>query len=328
MDDPLGDQLRRSAGAFTDGPGPTGPDGPGAGGIGEVRVRSARRRRTRRAVRASAVAAVTLVGVVGVLRLPGRGDNGVEIIGGDRPVTSGSRPAPPENEHAPGSAVPAGSVPPATAGEPTTATTPTTAPRGPVVGPTTTTTAAPVPTPAAGPVDVRRDGLGDAPFDQGYDAALAYLTGRLGAPDDPGTIGAGSGRCGVIHTRDVRWGDLTVSFSDTGAGLYLSGYNWGNTAYRNTSQAHPAPAGPGTPALGNPWGLRLGMPVPSADTLTAQVQRDYPDVRFGYAAPIVDPSIAGAMGRRTLNIGLHAAGDGSLLVERIWVFNPAELFCG
>jgi hypothetical protein len=191
-----------------------------------------------------------------------------------------------------------------------------------------TTTTATSARPAAAPLAVRPDGLGTASFGEGYDDAVGDLVSVLGAPDDAGTVGAGFGTCGVIHHRDVRWGDLTVSFTDTGSGLHLGGWYWGeDIGRRNAFTDHPAPVGPGTPSLGNPWGLDIGTPVPSAEAARARIGAVHPDARLVTARPIVDPVVSITVGDHIVDVVLHAAGDEGWLVESIWAFTPAEVTC-
>jgi hypothetical protein len=183
--------------------------------------------------------------------------------------------------------------------------------------------------PARPGLTVRPDGLGLASFGQSYDEALPALTARLGAPTNPGVPGSGYGHCGVIGHRDVRWGHLTVSFTDTGSGLRVSGYYWGNDmGRRNSGTFHPAPAGPGAPVLANPWGLGIGTPVPSTAALVTTVQQTYPQATFQQLPGIVDPAVSTPLpGGRYLHVVLHATGTGAHVVESIWALTPREVVC-
>jgi hypothetical protein len=339
MGDPLDGQLRGSARVFTSGTPGGGTGGiPTGGGLAEVRTRSARRRRRRRAATSTAAVVVALLAGAGALR--GTGGRSSDVRLEDDP--SARYAASPTTAMADvegttdGSTATAGSLPPpATAEVPSTSTVPAPtipppgqSPAGPP-SPTVPTTTAPRPAPLTGPVTVSADGLGVVAFGQDYGAALGALTGQLGAPDDAGTVTDLSRACGATHNRDVRWGELTVSFIDTGSGLRLSGYYWGNDIRnRNTNSAHAAPVGPGSPTLGNPWGLHLATAVPSADDLASQVGRDYPDARFQQLAGFADPTVsAGLPGGRYLHIVLHPAPGGGHLVESIWALTPGDVVC-
>jgi len=173
----------------------------------------------------------------------------------------------------------------------------------------------------------RQGGIEVTAFGEDYAAAMAELVSRFGEPDDPGRARPGIGSCGMVELRDVRWGDLTVTFTDLGEGLHLSGFVWGDIQNRNTRSPHPAPSGPARPSLPNPWELEIGAVVSDPEALAREVAAQLPGARFIEAPRIFDPAIAGPFGDRTLNLGLHAI-EGGYLLERLWVFDPREIFCG
>ena len=193
--------------------------------------------------------------------------------------------------------------------------------------PTTTATGARPSDPA---LTLTHDGFDGAKLGQDYEVVMAHLIAKLGTPDEPGSTGNGYGSCGVKHNRDVRWGDLTVSFTDTGSGLRFSGFYWGkDIRNRNATTDHPVPSeGPGTPRLDNPFGIGLGTQVRDIDELTAKAKAEYPDAHIANGPPIKDPAVNAALaGNRSLNIVMHSAGDEGWFVEAIWALTPSEIVC-
>jgi hypothetical protein len=334
--DPLDEALRRTARAFNDPPrGAAGE--PGAERLGEVRARSAHRRRTRHRAVSGLAMGMIAVAVFGVLRLPGTGGGGGQVgTEGDSPSTTA--PA------VPGSGP--GTVVPGTAGDPgtSTSTTGTTVPGASTTTTTTTLTPdgqtgpganpqtggkvpTPTPTPVGGPVQFSNDGLGIIRFGDELEPALAALTAALGPPSQPGTTSSG-GNCGITGQRFVFWNNLSVDFYDRGSGLRFAGYEYGQPISRQ-GNGHPAPTGPVSPVVGNPWGLRLGGSVPSVDTLLAQVQVAYPDATSGKINPASDDQIIGMMltGTYRANIDVHSTPGGGGVVERFLVWSMPDITC-
>jgi hypothetical protein len=181
------------------------------------------------------------------------------------------------------------------------------------------------PGPPATGLSLSPGGLGLVHWDEPWEEALPVLVAALGPPDDPGTP-IPSSACPFTF-REPRWGDLQVFVTDKGSGPRVNGFHWGDRATRNSFTAHPAPTGPGSPRLANPWNLRIGTVVPDGPALEARVSSVYPGARIQTVAPIFDPGLATAIGSRRLSIGLHARTGGGYLVERIWAFDPAEIPC-
>jgi hypothetical protein len=106
------------------------------------------------------------------------------------------------------------------AGATTIAETTTVVPTTPIE---TTTTAAPTTTPAptttttppGAKLPLRFDGIGDVRFGTDPDDSVAVISGVLGAPtSDSGWVDAASRTCPGSEVRFVKWGDLTMEFSD------------------------------------------------------------------------------------------------------------------
>jgi hypothetical protein len=195
----------------------------------------------------------------------------------------------------PTSAVVETAVPAATAAPTTDAPTTTAAPTTPVTEPASTEppptepppteppptepppTAPPAPSTTVAPatLTLARDGLGVVPFGAEAEAAVAALTGALGAPTedtgwvDPLTISS----CAGTELRRVSWGTLTMLLGDpaaTGTGLrQFFAYSYGNVA---DVEAQPA-------GLVTPEGIGLGAPVA--------------DLRAAYPGVVVNPGEEG-----------------------------------
>jgi hypothetical protein len=114
---------------------------------------------------------------------------------------------------------------------------------------------------------------------------------------------------------------------DKGDGLRVAAYHWGDLTTRNTRDAHPRP-NPARPELYNAWGLFVGQTTfpAGATDLVAAVASDVNDAALITAPGIADPAVVGTANGKRLNIGLHPVND-SLVVERLWVFDPTEVNC-
>jgi hypothetical protein len=262
------------------------------------------RRRTRHRRMASA-AVLAVVAALLAPSLAGR-DGITEIFteqGGAGPGGFGSS--------APGSAPATGATTPGSAPTPVT----TTAPAD--VGPPPESGPPPDPANPDAPLQVRPDGLGLIHFDQDYTSAMAALTAALGPPDDPGALYQ-PGSC-LPGQQSVRWGDLSIVFMDLGGTLVFTGYRWGDPSIIGGGVA---PAGPGTPPVGNPWGYQLGMVVPSYDAVVSRLRRDYPEAHRD-TGPGVIPYVSVTLGRRVFKIGI----DDSSRISRFWLFDDRQINC-
>jgi hypothetical protein len=194
---------------------------------------------------------------------------------------------------------------------------------------TTTTTEDPDPLAGAGDKSsaVLYDGLGLATFGDNYVDTMRRLTLVFGPPDSAGQDGSGFGNCGVTSTHYVRFGDLEVMFyGRKGGPLVFAGYTWGDTP-NLASGPHAAPVGPGTPVLGNEWGVKIGQKVDS-DELLAAVKVNRPQATFLRNINGGDSAISlDAVGSMRIVIDLHPADGGDFLVEHLRAFDSHDITC-
>jgi len=128
----------------------------------------------------------------------------------------------------------------------------------------------PPPAPAVAadqPLQLTADGLAALPFGAAEDAVVAELTRRLGPPDEVSDLVEGSqgtGSCGRGFTRRVRWGWLTLAFSDAPTRRAPAGtrhfYNWLLREPFPGLHQNPDPA-VAEPVLTTAAGIGLGSPV-------------------------------------------------------------------
>ena len=198
-------------------------------------------------------------------------------------------------------------------------------------GATTTTTVDEKEDPLAGAGDkssaVLYSGLGLATFGDNYVDTMRRLTLVFGPPDSAGQDGAGFGNCGVTSTHYVRFGDLEVMFyGRKGGPLVFAGYTWGDTQ-KLASGPHAAPVGPGSPVLGNEWGVKIGQKVDS-DELLAAVKVNRPQATFLRNINGGDSAISlDAVGSMRIVIDLHPADGGDFLVEHLRAFDSHDITC-
>jgi hypothetical protein len=275
--------------------------------VAELRFRAweARQRheRKRRVVTAAVAATLVLIGIAGPT-VARRGVDeptaGLGHPGGTVPgTTAGSSPGVPGS--VPGSVVPPAEPPPVLDVDPG------------------------VPVAPEAPLQVARDGLGLVRFGQDQASAMAALTAALGSPDEPGTP-ASPGGCLPVSQR-VRWGDLHVWFLEAGSGMVFSGYNWGS--WPLPLNVPPAPAGPGSPTIGNAWGYQLGTPVASVEAAAARIRTTFSNARGDVPQGSVGLYARADLGDgRWLLVGLGQRADGGgLAVERIWVLDNRMINC-
>jgi hypothetical protein len=269
-------------------------------------------RRTRQQRMASAAVLVLVVAVM-ASSLVSRGAM-TEIFAGLGDTRSGTTVADPTGSvPGTGTTTPGGDPTPATSMAPGS----TVVPAEPEAGPPAGDAPPPDPVNPDAPLQIRPDGLGLVRFDQDYASAMAALTAALGPPDE---AGAPYHPGGCLPTQQsARWGDLKIWFIDLGAGQMFTSYTWGNA---NLLGGGSAPAGPGTPAVGNPWGYQLGMTVPSYDAVVSRLRRDYPEARRD-TGPGVIPYASVPLGPRVLKIGL----DDTSRIARFWVFDGRLIDC-
>ncbi len=117
------------------------------------------------------------------------------------------------------------------------------------------------------PLQLTADGLGALPFGAAEDAVMAELTRRLGPPDEVSDLVEGSqgtGSCGRGFTRRVRWGWLTLAFSDAPTRRAPPGtrhfYDWLLREPFPGLHQNPDPAG-AEPDLSTAAGIGLGSGV-------------------------------------------------------------------
>jgi hypothetical protein len=196
---------------------------------------------------------------------------------------------------------------------------------------TTTTSTTEEADPLAGAGDkssaVLYDGLGLASWGDSYGDTMGRLSRVFGAPDAPGQEGGGFGNCGVTATRYVRWGDLEVMFfGRKGGPLVFAGYTWGDTQ-KLASGPHAAPVGPGSPVLGNEWGVKIGEKV-DGDELLAAVKVNRPQATFLRNINGGDSAISlDATGSMRIVIDLHPTDGGDFLVEHLRAFDSHDITC-
>lgn len=141
------------------------------------------------------------------------------------------------------------------------------------------TTAAPTTTTPPAPFDLQTDGLGSASFGADPDGVIDFLNSFLGGPaSDTGWVDPFEiGPCGGTQLRQVRWGVLTLEFSDvsvvTEGRPHFYAYYYGID--------------------GQPIGEPVGIETPEGITLgstVAELIAAYPDVTLRSADEFIAPN--------------------------------------